>query len=383
MRKRSLMVLSVILVLAFVLASCGGAAASSAPPAASTPASTAAASSEADSSGDGVAAVDHEPFSVDIYSWSTGSFTYVIGMAWAELINKYSPWLTAVCVEAPSNLANELMMYDAHDKRENTVYYAVGDAAYRGVEEFEGKQNTRSKMVANFGLTINGLVTCDPNIKTIDDLSGKTMLVRAPMSALNLYWQTIFSELNPEVKFEPMDMTQSVEALLGNRAATFFLPSFAMDDTFTTWAPNAAGAELLSRATTVNFINSPAEAINKLRNEPGGRYENYWTCAVTVPALAVDPRQTEPWDVFMNNGAFFADEDMDDEVVYEMVRVVAEHYKDLSDYHPQAGLVNPETLAIYAGPVDMHPGALKCFDDFGVTPIAMDVYAADFISKAV
>jgi TRAP-type uncharacterized transport system substrate-binding protein len=260
--------------------------------------------------------------------------------------------------------------------RKNTVIYGICYDATRGLGQFEGKATSRNKQVANFGLVFNGLVTCDPTIKTLKDCVGKTIALRAN-GAMNPYAEASFNAVVPGVKYEGMDMTQGVEATLGKRVVGSLAVGYAISPTLDKWVPNPAYQELLSRADYIAFISAPEDVMNNLRKESGGDFESYWMCAGTIPAMSYDDRQTEPWTVFCNNSGFFVDEDMDDEVVEEMTRILLEHYKELADYHPQAAALEPANICMYSGPVEFHPAAIKCYSDFGVKPTdMMDFMAA-------
>ena len=257
-----------------------------------------------------------------------------------------------------------------------SIFYAICDAAVRGVDQFEGKPIDRNQMLVNLGLTLNGLVTADSSIKTLDDFSRKTILL-PPNGAMNPFAEAIYDRVDPSILFEGMDQTQRVEATLSKKSAGMLFAAFAMTPELDKWTPNPACQEFASRADYVGFISTPQDIANEFIAEPGGRFEDNWQVVGTIPALASDERQTDPWSVFINNCAYFADQDMEDEVVLEALSILVEHRSELVDYHPQAAMLSkPDVMAVYAGPIWFHPAAEEYFKSIGVTPMWMSEYLA-------
>ncbi len=311
-------------------------------------------------------AAKHEPFEVEIYTYQMGNFQYLAGMAWADLINKYSDWLTAVCVESISSVGNELMIRDNPDMRPRTVYYGVGDAAYRGANQFEGNPYTRSKHVLNISLEANGMFTCDPSVKTVEDLAGR-VYAQYTNGAMNKFVETLMSYITPAIRFEQMDTAQRFESTLARRAGATYFNAAAMTPDLKTWAPTPACTEVMARADYIGFINVPHDRMQKMRNEVGGPFEGYYLAPGTVPAGGLGERQPEDWHVFFNN-AFLADQDMDPEVITEMLRIFVEHVDELVDLHPQFVMLTNDIMSMYASPVEMHPAAQAYWESIGVTP---------------
>ncbi|GHV35398.1 hypothetical protein FACS1894187_08020 [Synergistales bacterium] len=322
---------------------------------------------------DALAAAKHEPFEVEIYSYQMGNFTYLAGMAWADLINKHSDWLKAVCVESISSVGNELMIRDNPDMRGHTVYYGVGDAAYRGVDQFKGNPYKRSKHVLNVSLNLNGLFTCDPKIKTVEDLAG-TPFAQFSNGAMNKFVEALLGYINPPIRFEQMDATQRLEATIAKRTSATYFSASALTADLKIWSPNPACTEVLARADYIGFINVPHDRMQKMRTEAGGPFEGYYLAPGTVPAGGLGERQPEDWDVFFNNASFLADEDMDPEVITEMLRIFVEHADELVDIHPQFAMMTNDIMAMYADPVEMHPAAQAYWESVGFTPRTIAEY---------
>ena len=326
------------------------------------------------------AAPQHDPVEIEIYTSAAGSFTYVLGIAWAELINTNSSWVKATAIESQGPSVNELMMYSDASKRPNTVYTATAYNAYHGYGDFSDKQNTRSKLMFSFGLSANVLLTTDKTINTLQDMvdKNKLMLLRTPRTmTFNPYWEALFNgSVNGQMNYEYMDFTSSVEAMMANRAGAFIGAMQPLSGDMTSYAGNPATEELFSRASYFKFLDFPLEMDKVLQNEVGGPFESFPGSIVPVPAQSLHATQTEPVNVCMVPSYFFADEDMDPEIVYEITRIFGENASSLGDYHPQAAAITPDVMAIYTFPREYHPGAMRYLDEKGISPVHVNDFMA-------
>ena len=337
----------VVLLLVLMLISCGG----SRRPAAET------------------GAVAREPFELDIYSFSTGTFTYILGMAMADLINEKSDYIKATSVESPGSAPNEVMMYNANDyKRQHTMFFGVGDNAWRGTGEFEGRQTQRSKLAFSFSIVSSFMVTANPNIKTVEDLAGKRVGLRGSSSPPNNHIRALINAKAPNVSYDFLDYTSSVEANLSGAIDAWLPAAFAVASDFSKWQGNPATVEFFSRARDVNFISLPIDVDRALRVVPGGPFENFYNVVATLPPKAMEDRQTSPFNATMANSAFMVDQDFPEDVLYDILKIIVDNIDKLQDYHPQAAFISPQTMAIYTFPPEFHPGSVKYFGEVGVTP---------------
>ncbi|GHV35401.1 hypothetical protein FACS1894187_08030 [Synergistales bacterium] len=322
----------------------------------------------------------HEPVEVEIYAYQMGSTPYLAGMAWADLINKHSDWLKAVCVESISSVGNELMIRDNPDMRGHTVYYGVGDAAYRGVNQFAGNPYKRSKHVLNVSLGLNGMITCNPEVKTVEDMAGK-IFAQYSNGAINKFVIALLSYVTPVIRFEDMDANQRFESTLAKRSAATFFGGSALTPDLKQWSPDPNCSEVMARAEYIGFINIPHDRMKALRSEVGGPFEGFYQVPGTIPAGGMGSRQTEDWNVFFNNSAFLADQDMDPEVIREMLRIFAEHADELADLHPIFNMLTNDIMSMYAEPVEMHPAAQAYWESIGVTPKTIVQFVESVKSK--
>jgi TRAP transporter TAXI family solute receptor len=338
-----------VLLLLFLLASCGNKKANEA----------------------AAAAAGRELYNIDIYTHTSGTFAYVLGVALADIINEQHPWIRATAVESPGPAPNELMMYEADDfKRKHTIYMGNGDNAWRGSGVFKDKQNTRSKLAFNYGIGVTGVLTNDPKIKTLADFKGKTLALR-PGGSATAPWIRTMIEMSgiTDVKYEGLDMGPSVEACLSGAVSGWLgLLNYTSED-LTKLIGNPATIEFLSRASYVGFIDLPYEIDQVLQHTPGGPYENFYTSVGTVKALAVSEQQTNPWIATMGVSHFLVDQDFPDEVMYEIAKLIGTNNARLTEYHPMCAFITPKTMSYYTFPSEFHTGTMKYFEEVGVKPM--------------
>ena len=87
--------------------------------------------------------------------------------------------------------------------------------------------------------------------------------------------------------------------------------------------------------------------------------------AHTVPAGCMSETQTEPWVGTGKIIGWAADEQVPDDVVYEVCRIIYENAEQFATYHQALAFVTQETMADWGVPEeDMHPGALQFYDEY-------------------
>ncbi len=324
-------------------------------------------------------AAEREPYNVDIYGHAQGTFAYIVSIAIAELVNEKSSWIRMTAVESQGSGPNELMMLNASDEqRRHTIFQGVGDNAWRGTGSFAGKQTKASKIAFNVGVVYYGIVSNNPGITKLEDFTGRSLGIRSGNSAANPWWIAMIDEKVPNVKYERMDMSPSVEASLSGALDGWMPLFYATTSDFKKGTGNPATVEYLSRAKQVNFINYPMDVDQRIRAIPGGEFENFFMVVATVPPGAADPRQTQPWNAAFCPTLFMVDESFPEEVLYEVVKIIGENNSKLASYHPLGSFITPQTMATYSYPPEFHPGAVKYYNEVGVTP----TFLGDLIEQA-
>src|SRR5680860_812162 len=293
----------------------------------------------------------------------TSSPWFPFGQALAKFLNEKSEWITAEAVSTAGITGNVDM---AKEKPEEYVaidsfthiHYFPGDpwSEKRGPYE-------EQRFIANASSMTQAIVTYDPEIKTVADLAGKTVDVGRKGAANTPDMKAIleaYGVLN-DVDLVYTGYGGGAEKLRdGMVDASFML----FDHTYPRDFAKGALTEKLETRGPIYYVGLERDKLLDLRAQ------KHAIVPVRVPAGALD-EETQPEELWAYDDPtfFMADPAMDEDVVYEITRVIwetpAEEWKK---WHPTGAHMTEEfkpampSLEFY----DVHPGAKKFYDEQGV-----------------
>jgi TRAP-type uncharacterized transport system substrate-binding protein len=130
----------------------------------------------------------------------------------------------------------------------------------------------------------------------------------------------------------------------------------------TTCAPDAPLQQLIA-SKDVYFVSHDKEALDRAAARFG-----LWVWPVTVPAKTISPLQTQPLVTKYDASILAADKELDEKIVYEVVRILHTYADKLSEFHATGKWITRETLGISdSHPLEeYHPGAMKYFKEHGI-----------------
>lgn len=306
-----------------------------------------------------------EPASINIYTFQSGSTTYIFGVTLADLINKNSKWLKATALEAPSPNANTMMLIEDDKQRSKIIGFMNPQEAWAGFPPFK-KPYPDVRVIASYGLSANGFVTNNPNIKSLKDLAGKRVALGTNPSAIRVDAPRKAFELMgiKNVKFEYMTFEKGQQALLDKKVDALLSSAIGIDLTADKWAPNASLTQLLAQ-TKLHFLSYEPGVFDKAVKALGG----VGGVEHTIPAGMIDKSQTEPWIIGADPIEFSADKSMPDRIVYEITRIMAENSSKFKEVHPAGAYITPQNMAKGLGVEEgkIHPGALKYYKEKNIS----------------
>ena len=214
-------------------------------------------------------------------------------------------------------------------------------------------------------------VTYDPEIKTIQDFAGKNIGVPRNLSSWGDIDETIRrSGVYDQVNIHRMGIGGAAQALRdGQLDATYTLVDHIWPGTF------AKGRFITSMETKdpIHYVSIPPEILIEMGGAPeaGQLLPAFAELPARVFPGAFDTKTQPEAVVVATNPAFLgADEKMDEDIVYEITRIVYEHADDFAQWHFMGSNMNKTFLPTYAYIEDveavMHPGALKYYKDNGI-----------------
>lgn len=352
--------LALVLVFTLLLSACGGSGGSSAAGGSSQAAPSAPAST-ADGS-QPPASGEKEPYAIEIYTFNIGTGTYVMGVALADMINKYSTWLTATAMESPGPSETAIMILNEPERRTHAIGFILIQDALLGNPPFDGRcEEFRS--LAGFGMSSNLYLTTNPELRTLQDLDGKRVALgtRPNMTRVDIQ-EKMFEIMGIKPIFEYLPFNDAVTALSDGKVDAYLGGGFAVSPDAQEWVPNPAMAELLAR-NTVYYIPVDEEGLLAAREaleynpQPG---------PLTVPPGKYDANWDEPVVLLADYLAWVGHKDFPDEVVTEILTIMADHAEEFADYGVTGAYVSPENMGNLDMPDWIHPAAQAFYDERGI-----------------
>ena len=286
----------------------------------------------------------------------TSGVYYAYGNVLAQYITNNSD--VAVTAIAGNGSAANIDLLDLGDAQLGFVQSDVASYAYNGIrfEQYEGEPVTSFTALAALYTEAVQLVTCDPEIKSVEDLRGKNVSIGSSGSGvyfnaldfLAAYDMTI-DDINPQY----LSFGDSAESLKDGKIDAAFVvagaPTPAVTDLCTT-----KGAYLVSlddeHVVALQEI-SDAYAVTTI---PAGTYEgiDYDTTTVGIKATII------------------ANEDVTEEEAYTIVSTIFENAAEITEFHARGADLDLEYASTCGVPY--HAGAAKYFAEKGYTVATAD-----------
>ncbi|HPP36959.1 MAG TPA: TAXI family TRAP transporter solute-binding subunit [Thermosynergistes sp.] len=291
---------------------------------------------------------------VQITGATSGGTYFLLANAIAQLLNHEMPNVRA---SAQSTAGSPVELRLIHNKEADfgVVQAGVAYDAFNGLGSFEGKPLTNFRSVTYLYPNVMQVpVRKDANIKSFADFKGKRFCVGAVGSATELnsrhMAQVYGMDYQERKDFIPeyTSEAQSVE-LLKNRQAV---------------GANMIAAQgsstMMDLMSTGEFeiLEFPPDVVKKLQ-EISPPYFPY-----TIPANTY-PNQPEPVQTFAVANWFVCRADLEEDFVYQVVKLIYENVDYLVKIHKVAENIKPEN-ALNGQTVELHPGAAKYFKEIGV-----------------
>lgn len=310
-----------------------------------TPGGTAAATGTA-------ALKDYAGRAITVVTGPTGGVYIVYGAGIANVLtNKLK-----VSATAQSTTASVDNMKLIRDKKADLAL-TLPDVAYDAVKgqgrfappETPAKAKTLAVIYTNFF----HLVTKDGiGINTPADLKGKRVSVGAAGSGTEVKGLRVieaYGITKADLVAQNLGPADSVAALKDGKIDAFFWDG---------GLPTSAITDLVNTAPfKVKFV-SQEEAVAKMAAKYGPFY-----FVATIPAGTY--KNDAPVKVAGVANLLVAPEDMEDDLVYQVLRTLFDNKPELETVHVEAKNLKLET-AVEGSPLDYHPGAIKFYKDKGV-----------------
>jgi len=226
----------------------------------------------------------------------------------------------------------------------------VEEAAFKGIREFEGAPVEICHVMGGYSTMLHMFVAEDSPINSIGDLKGKKLAVSK--GAMAQYYMPMLLEAygltKEDVEITEIALQDICDAVNDGNA------DFGVHITPYTSSPIAD----LAATKGIKMISIDQEHIQKITAE----YPYFFEC--TIPAGTYTGVDTDTVVIGTRNN-LICSKDVDEEIVYNVVKSIIEHAADLPDVHPQASQFNTEN-AVDGALIDIHPGAAKYYKEIGI-----------------
>jgi len=315
-------------------------------------------------------AAREKPVKLTLYTMASGGIVYTLGFALSELINKNSEWLRCNAVETSSTFEN--LRYIVEKPETKNIY--LGSAVTMGVDQLAlamkpydkigpWKKTKWISLMANIGTP---QITLDPGIKTWRDLAGKTYGLDTMGST-----QQFMQEWLMEYAWKNKDQ---VKLTYGNTAqiAVDRLLDGTIDITWTgavmlgpgeykEWKPMPPFERLLA-SRQVHILELDEKDVAIAREKTGAES----LALIGGKAKKIGKSDLPNWKGLLNSLGWLVHEDMDDDIVTEIIRIIYEHSEEFGNYHAVGKGITEETIGQLPVPRNSyHPAVVKFLEARG------------------
>lgn len=294
-------------------------------------------------------AVQAEQF-INILTGGTSGVYYPIGVALSKV---YAEGIEGARTQVQATKAS-IENLNLLQQGRGEFAIALGDSvklAWEGDAEagFSAPLGKLRGIAAAYPNFIQIAANSDSGIVSIADFRGKSVSVGAAKSGTELNARAILSALGMSYddlgKVEYLPFAESVE-LMKNRQ---------LDATLQSAGLGVASLKDLATSVPTTIVSIPAEVAESL----GAPY-----IAATIPAGTYEGQTADIPTLAIGN-YFITHEDVDEETVYLMAKLLFENLPDLVAAHQAAGAISLEG-ALSGMPLPLHPGAERFYREAGL-----------------
>ncbi|MEM2007248.1 MAG: TAXI family TRAP transporter solute-binding subunit [Sulfolobales archaeon] len=294
-----------------------------------------------------------KPYTLNIWTGGTGGVYYPLGVKLSEMLNKYAGNVISSSVSTSGASVANMRALGAGDAQLVFVQNDIAYYAYKGIYMFEGGKVELARGVAVlYPEVIQIVVRADSGIKSIYDLAGKRVAIGAVGSGTAVEAELILKAagLWDKIAVQNLDFAAAADSLkLGLVDAAFVVAGI----------PTSA---VLSLAATVpvNLVEVPDEVLNKLVEQGYRFFTKYTVPSGTYTGMTSDTRTLAVMAMLAVRA------DVPSDVVYYVLKVMFEHIDELREAHARAKDIDLKK-ALEGMPIPLHPGAIKFYEEKGVS----------------
>jgi len=310
-----------------------------------------------------------EQYYLEIHGLQFGYVGYVLAFALGDIINKKSSWLRAsVLSSGVVPAVNTMIKYP--EKKKNMIF----PGSTLGMASFEKGEGVAAplkglKVLAGTYAISESFVSLNPNIKTPQDLIGKRFGNEVPTGMSHMFFKWFLEEWGIKDKVKEVivgDAAAKKDALI-NRTIDFTSLSFSADVVSGEPQPTPAMLELMASSNIfwVSIDKAVAASLRQKTNLP--------IYTTHVKEIELSGHKSPAYDGLSYSQGFVCHEEMPDEVVEEICRILWEYADQFRDYHATGKFIRKETIVAQKCPESWyHPAAIKLYKSKGIPKLGSE-----------
>lgn len=315
-------------------------------------------------------AAAREPVKVQMLTAPMGTGAYYFAFKLGEEINRKHPWLRLEVKEGMGTVPQMLEVMNNPKLGKTTIWNtvsAVVQFARTGTPPFKKTYSaaTGSEVMMAFNTYPNlmCLATTNPEIKSIEDLAGKRIVLsQKGMSGTYLYEKILEKKgLLKKVKLQHMGYGPAADALRDGLADAVILVGYitSKPDEFSVMA---AYHELFNTRTVYPVSLGDPNVLQALVKDGVPVHP----AIIPKDAKIMGKATSFPVTTYYQGVCYTVDKIMDEEIVYEVVKSAYEYLDEVREAHPSLKVITREKLANVDEPENFHPGAVRLFKEKGI-----------------
>lgn len=280
-----------------------------------------------------------------------GSPVYYLLVGISELWNKEIPDFRSSVQATAGGFENLQLM--ATGEIDVGVDGGLQAQAYQGLAPFNQAITNARSLTAIWPLAVQITVRNDSGIKSIPDIRGKSFIVGARASAIETIAQMVFAEYDMDfIQRKDLDPMWIGISEASQNVRDGFAPG-----AFWSGVPPAHAISDLAHSTSITFLSLDKNVIERITDN----YPQYSPFTIEPGTYS---RQDYPVQTIAVYNSILVSDNLDEELVYEMTRVIFENLDILASEGP-ARYLQLETAT--AGQfLEIHPGALRYYQEQGI-----------------
>ncbi len=285
---------------------------------------------------------------LSIATGGTGGVYFVYGGALADQITQNIEGVEATAEATSASVDNMQLIGDESSDVAFTLADTAADAV-EGREEFEGRPVSAQALAQLYTNYTQVVAPAGSGINSIEDLRGRSVSVGSPGSGTEIIALRVLEaagiDPDSDIDRQQLGVDESVDAVRDGTVDAFF------------WSGGLPTGAVTDLATTDQIVLLPTvEYLDALRSQYGEVYEE-----TVIPAGTYEGVEGDVSVIGVPN-YLVVNESMDEELAYQITRLLFDQQDALAEAHPEAQNLDRDT-APQVPPLELHPGAERYYSE--------------------